>query len=396
MLVTALLLGGPAISSAQAHASSFSDVTETNPAHDAIESLAARQIMTGDSTGNFLPDAVVIRGEAAKTLVKWRGVDTTSVISQFPDVDPMYQPYVDAAFANNWLSGYPDGTFRPNQSLTREQMIAVVIRSLGLEGQANALSDSQIAATLGPFADDTTISGGARAYMALAVRNSLVNGDRQGRLAPLSPVTRAQFSMVLHRAENPLQGESVSAPTVPADQSSASGATFTPEEQAAADFMTSYLFRPHESPITGEMVLQNAAWYGIPALSQLVIMAAETSLGDPNLGGSLARHYNFGCMRYSGTGTVWGSLSSGPVSVAGKQWYSFPDAATGMAAFGRYLKAGVNGWYGPILTQAHPDWERFASVYYGSGVSGFGAYVSRLRTIESSFRSLAAQHGVTL
>ena len=397
MLVTALLLGGPAISSAQAHPSTFTDVTETNPAHVAIESLAARQILTGDSNGNFLPNVFVSRAEAAEALVKWRGLETGSVISQFPDVDSTYLPYVDAAFANGWIGGYPDGTFRPDQSLTREQMIAVVIRSLGLESQAKALTDAQIATTLAPFADDTIISDAARAYMALAVRNKLIGGDQLGRLAPLTAVTRAQLSMVLYRAENPVQDSSVTPSTAAADgQSSASNTTLTPEEQAAADFMTTYLFQPHNSPITGEMVLQNADWYGIPALSQLVIMAAETSLGDPKLGGSLARHYNFGCMRYASTGTAWGMLSDGPVSVAGKQWYSFPDVSTGVTAFGRYLKAGVSGWYVPILSQAHPDWQKFASVYYGSGVSGFGAYVSRLRAIESSFRSMAASHGVSL
>jgi hypothetical protein len=397
LLVSALLLGGPAISSAQAHPSTFTDVAETNPAHVAIEALAARQIVSGDSSGDFLPNTFVTRGEAAKALVKWRGSVTASVISPFSDVDTTYQPYVDAALSNGWISGYPDRTFRPDQPLTREQMIAVVIRALGLESQAKALTEAEIADSLAPFADDTTISDGARAYVALAVRNKLVGGDQQARLLPLAAVTRAQLSMVIYRAENPVQDESVTAPSASAeDQSSASNTTLTPQEQAKADFMTAHLFQPHNSPITGEMVLQNVDWYGIPALSQLVIMAAETSLGDPKLGGALARHYNFGCMRYGGTGSAWGLLSDGPVSVAGKQWYSFPDAPTGMAAFGRYLKAGVNGFYLPILSQTHPDWERFAGVYYGRGVSGFGAYVSRLHTIESSFRSKAADHGVSL
>lgn len=397
LLVSALLLGGPVIDSAQAHPSTFTDVPETNPAHVAIEALAARQIMSGDPSGDFLPNVFVTRGEAAKTLVKWRGNEIASVISPFSDVDTTYQPYVDAALANGWISGYPNGTFRPDQPLTREQMSAVVIRALGLESQAEALTDAQIADTLAPFADDTLISDRARAYMALAVRNKLIGGDQQGRLSPLTSVTRAQLSMVLYRAENPVQDQSAAAPSAVADgQSSASNTTLAPEEQAKADFMTRYLFQPHSSPITGEMVLQNADWYGIPAISQLVIMAAETSLGDPKLGGSLARHYNFGCMRYHGASTAWGLLSNARILVAGKDWYSFPDASTGMTALGRYLKAGVNGWYVSILSQAHPDWERFATVYYGRGVSGFGAYVSRLRTIENRFRSMAADQGVGL
>ncbi|HLA80900.1 MAG TPA: S-layer homology domain-containing protein, partial [Thermoleophilia bacterium] len=393
LLVSALLLGGPAISPAQAHPSSFTDVAETNPAHEAIESLAAEDVVSGDPGGDFLPNAFVSRGEAAKTLVKWQGMETASAISRFSDVDTTYQPYVDAAFASGWVTGYPDGTFRPDRPLTREQMITIVIRSLGLEPQAKALTDWQIASTLGPFLDDIAVSETARPFVALAVRSMLVAGDG-GRLSPLNPVTRAQLAMMLYRAEGGSQQEAkqgsgtpTTVTTIPAStsgdqpsgdpvaggESAEPGIGLTPEEQAQADFMTAYLFRPHNSRITGEMVLQNVDWYGIPALSQLVIMAAETSLGDPKLGGSVARANNFGCLRYHGADTPWGLLSNGRIWAAGKDWYSFSSAAVGMTAFGRYLKAGVDGFYVPILKQAYPDWEEFAAVYYGRGVSGFSA-----------------------
>jgi hypothetical protein len=82
--------------------------------------------------------------------------------------------------------------------------------------------------------------------------------------------------------------------------------------------------------------------------------------------------------------------------VAGKDWYAFPSPQVGMAAFGRYLKAGVDGFYVPILSAKNPDWERFAAVYYGRSVSGFSSYVSRLHTFENRFRSMAAGQGVSL
>jgi hypothetical protein len=397
MLITALILGGPAIGSAQAHPSTFSDVSETNPAHEAIEALAAQGAIAGDSDGNFLPYVSLSRGDAARTLVMWRGAEPVSATSRFSDVDGTYGPYVESALTSGWINGYPDGTFRPGQPLTRQQMIMMVVRSLGLETRANGLSEAQIAATLGSFADDSLISDSARPYVAVAVQMKLVAGDR-GYLHPLDSVTRAQFCLVLYRAQSTGQQDveddlSTDAPVT--DSQSWTAAGLSPQEQALADFMTTYLFRPHDSPVTGEMVLQNQHWYGVPALSQLVIMAAETSLGDPNLGGSLARNYNFGCLRYHGAGTAWGLLSSGRIWVAGKDWYSFPDAATGMAAFGRYLKTGVNGFYLPILNSADPSWEKFAAVYYGRSVSGFGSYVSRLHAIENRFRAMATERGVS-
>lgn len=406
LLATVLLLGGPAIRAAEAQPSTFLDVAETSPAYAAIEFLAGQGIMSGDATGHFFPNDPISRGEAATILVKWRGQEGVSVISQFSDVDAGLQPYVDAALVNGWITGYPDGTFRPDRPLTREQMITMVIRSLGLEPQARALSEWQISATLDRFLDEVAVSQTARPYLALAVRNNLVSGDA-GRLYPLNVVTKAQLAMVVLRAQSGSQAETTSPATIPGEETAPDAQsqdapsqdaviTLTPEDQVRADFMTTYLFQPHNSPITGEMVLHNVDWYGIPALPQLVIMAAETSLGDPALGGSLARHFNFGCMRYHGASTAWGVLANARIWVAGKDWYSFPDAATGMAAFGRYLKVGVNGFYVPILNQPHPDWEAFAAVYYGRGVSGFSAYVSRLRAIESKFRSMAADQGVSL
>jgi hypothetical protein len=385
MLIAAFLFGGLAISSAQAHPSTFTDVSETNPAHAAIEALAAQGVIAGEADGSFLPNTPVSRGLAALTIVRWQKVEPLTTFSAFSDVDPTtYGPYVAAALADGWMNGYPDGTFRPGQSLTRQQMITVIVRSQGLEASALALSQAQITATLGPFVDDSQVSDSARPYVALAVQRKMVSGDN-GYLRPFSPVTRAQLCLVLYRASN-----------ASAQDVAESSSDMSPAEEALAAFMDTYLFEPHHSPITGAMVMQNQHWYGIPALSQLVVMAAETSLGDPTLGGALARNHNFGCLRYHGVGTSWGLLSSGRIWVAGKDWYAFPDAATGMSAFGRYLKTGANGFYLPIMTAADPDWEKFAAVYYGRGVSGFSSYVSRLKAIQNRFREMAAEHGLSL
>ena len=211
--------------------------------------------------------------------------------------------------------------------------------------------------------------------MALAVQWRLFSGDN-GRLNPLSPITRGQFCLVLTRAEV--------------------HAALTSNRQNLAAFMDTYLFAPRHSCITGEMVLQNVEWYGIPAIFQLVILAAETGLGDPVGGGELARRNNFGCLRNHGATTSWGELSDGVVWVAGVDWYSFPSAQIGMMAFGRYLKAGVNGYYLTCFSSGTPDWRRFATVYFGQGVAGFEDYVARLQNYENTYRSMAAEHGLSL
>ena len=408
LAIATLFIAGALAVPAQAQPSSFADVSEANPAHNAIEYLVANSILSGLDSADFAPNAPVDRAKAVKALVTWRGETLSTSSSHFTDVTSADQPYVETALAKGWLEGYPDGTFHPNDALTREQMAILIVRSLGLSDQAAALPGPQIDATLRPFVDGVAATTAARPFLALAVQKGLLSGDGP-RLNPLDPVTRAQFSMVVFRAAGLLDptlaaattsvAESTTTGLAGADSTGADAAApdpIDPQRQALAQFMDQKLFQPHSSVITGEMVLENTDWYDVPVLPQLVIMTAETSLGDPILGGALARRNNFGCMRYAGTNNAWGQLSDGVVRVAGKDWYSFPTPQAGMIAFGRYLKSGVNGFYMSILDSPNPDWHRFAAVYYGSGVSGFSSYVSRLYAIQARFRAQAAASGVSL
>lgn len=161
-----------------------------------------------------------------------------------------------------------------------------------------------------------------------------------------------------------------------------------------AEFLDSQIFGPHGSPITGEMVVNNSEWYGIDILPQLVILAAETSLGDPRLGGSLVESNNFACMRYHGADTKWGQLSDGRTWVAGRDWYSFESPGLGMMAFGRYLKVGLDGFYLRALAGPPYDWPAFAARYYGRNVAGYDRYVRNLYNFERIFRAKAARAGI--
>ncbi|NLE73493.1 MAG: S-layer homology domain-containing protein [Actinobacteria bacterium] len=377
LLLATLILMVTTIAPRPVMASTFPDVSPSNPAYVAIEALAARGVISGTVDGYFKPDSPVTRGQTAKILVGWKKVNPSSSTQiAFRDLDATYVQYVQTAAAQGWMQGYPDGSFKPYTSLTREQMAVVVVRSLGKEADAKALAASQVDSSLRAFSDCGSISSTARPYVAFAVNWGLFSGDKNGRFNPTNAITRAQFCLVLYRADQRV--------------------SLTANRAALAAFMDTHLFKPRNSPITGEMVLQNTEWYGIPPIVQLVIMTAETGLGDPKSGGELARHNNFGCLRYHGANTVWGELSDGKIWVAGADWYSFPTPQIGMVAFGRYLKVGMNGHYLRCLTAGPPDWRSFAEVYYGQNVSGFEGYVVKLKEYEDKYRAMAAQHGLTL
>ena len=170
--------------------------------------------------------------------------------------------------------------------------------------------------------------------------------------------------------------------------------TTTADAVTVSQFMDSQLFKPHKSPITGAMVVNNSKWYGIDVLAQLVVLAAETSFGDPKLGGELARQNNFGCLRYGSAPTKWGALADGKVTVGGKTWYTFPTAQVGMAAFGRFLKIGQGGVLKKALDQSPYDWAAFGKAYYGQ-CAGLDDYVARLQRLEATLRAKAEAFGVS-
>jgi hypothetical protein len=153
---------------------------------------------------------------------------------------------------------------------------------------------------------------------------------------------------------------------------------------------------PHHSEITGEMVLNVWRWYGIPPHVLLTIMAAETSLGDPVLGGRLISEdsHNYGCMRAFDATSKWGVLADGAITVAGKGWFTFPSMQVGMCALGRLLKVGPStqpGYY--LRCFKASDWSAFAAVYYGRGVAGYSTYVRNLEQLDAKFKVTARANG---
>jgi len=197
----ALLLGvfGP-VAPAQAQGQGFPDVSPSFPAYDAICFLSGAGIISGYKDGTFRPGDTLKRAQATKMLVIWREVPPVQDKSTFPDVDDLYRPYVEAACAQGWISGFPSGRFKPYDPLTRQQMAIIMVRVMGWEKDALAQSSSQVRETLSAFSDWQTISETARPYVAMAVSKGLFAGS-DGCYMPSEGITRAQFCLVVMRAE---------------------------------------------------------------------------------------------------------------------------------------------------------------------------------------------------
>ena len=109
---------------------SFSDVSEGNWYYDAVMTLASYKVISGYPDGTFGPDQSVSRAEFVTMLVRIFGTEEGD--TSFSDVpaDSWAAPYVYAAAAKGWVQGYGDGTFCPYNGITRAEAVVVVNRVL--------------------------------------------------------------------------------------------------------------------------------------------------------------------------------------------------------------------------------------------------------------------------
>jgi hypothetical protein len=110
----------------------FSDVPPSHPFYCYIETAFAHGIISGYSDGTFRPFNNVTRGQLSKIVVLAEGWANSCTTQHFSDVPPSHPffCYVETAFAHGIISGYADGTFRPENSATRGQISKIVYQAV--------------------------------------------------------------------------------------------------------------------------------------------------------------------------------------------------------------------------------------------------------------------------
>lgn len=109
----------------------FADLSKDLWYNKAVASMAQGGYVTGYEDGNFYGDNAITRAEMVAMVTRFAAAKTGAV--NFADVDGSYWAHdaIATAVANNWVSGYPDSTFRPDQYITRAESMAIINRVLG-------------------------------------------------------------------------------------------------------------------------------------------------------------------------------------------------------------------------------------------------------------------------
>lgn len=111
----------------------FSDVSADKWYNNAVSTLCHMGVLGGYSDGTFRPNAPITRAEFAKIAVSFAQTNGSAVYSYFTDVKTTdwFAPYVTAAKDSSLIEGYSDGSFKPENRITRAEACAIVNRVLG-------------------------------------------------------------------------------------------------------------------------------------------------------------------------------------------------------------------------------------------------------------------------
>ena len=174
----------------------FTDVVSGSWYYDSVAYVYEQGLMGGTGEGRFSPDLTTSRAMIVTILYRLEGSPAVSGGASFADVTAgqWYSDGVAWASANGIVTGYSNGSFGPDDTITREQMAAILYRYARYKGY-----DLSAQAALDGYADAAQVSAYAADAMKWAVGSGLITGTSGTTLSPAGSATRAQAAVILAR-----------------------------------------------------------------------------------------------------------------------------------------------------------------------------------------------------
>lgn len=175
----------------------FTDVDTAKWYHLSVDYVLTHKMMNGVSSRAFAPNANLTRGMLVQILYNLEG-KSKGTAANFSDVqaDAWYAEAVGWAASNKVVTGYADGTFRPNAAVTREQAAAILYRYAQSKGIDVSVGENT---NILSYVDVQQASEYAIPALQWAVGAGVLNGKNGGRLAPTGTATRAEIAAIMQR-----------------------------------------------------------------------------------------------------------------------------------------------------------------------------------------------------
>lgn len=177
--------------STQTSASTFNDMKDAAWAENAVNKLAEKKLVAGYEDGSFRPNDLLTREAFVKMLVAASGIYDETAECDFDDVpkDAWYYKYVASAVKKGIVSGISDTEFGTGRNITRQDMAALAYKAFGAPDKKR---DSVA------FADGDDISAYASKAVNALYEGEIISGMGDNKFEPFGTATRAQGAVVIY------------------------------------------------------------------------------------------------------------------------------------------------------------------------------------------------------
>lgn len=168
----------------------FSDVPASYWASDVINKLSGQGYINGYPDGSFRPDNSISRAEFATVLVKAFKLPAASGKVFDDTANHWAKDHIAAAYAAGIVSGYSENSFGPDDLITREQMAVMIVKAAKIEAATEEIT----------FTDGDAASAWSKDALAAAAQAKIMQGYPDGTFAPQNKATRAEAVTVIANA----------------------------------------------------------------------------------------------------------------------------------------------------------------------------------------------------
>ncbi|MFC3803962.1 DUF5057 domain-containing protein [Cohnella sp. GCM10012308] len=171
-------------------------------AEASVNNMGSRLVVNGDGDGRFNPDADITRAEIAAIMVRGLGLRPEPGNVPFTDVigSEWYADFISTAADFGLIAGYEDGSFRPQNKITRQEAMTMMVRAMQMTGLKEQLAESdRLTNTLTSFKDADDVAAWAEEGAILSVASRVINGRTMELLEPRAYITRAEVVAMVHR-----------------------------------------------------------------------------------------------------------------------------------------------------------------------------------------------------
>lgn len=192
LFTTILALASPFMSLA----ATFSDVPESNPDYKAIEYLKAQGFISGYPDGTFKPAQIVNRAEAIKIILSAKGIATKdATTTSFKDVaaSDWFAKYVETAKALAIVNGNPDGTFAPARNVNKVELLKMLL----LAYEVKFVNYQPPVKPL--YADTPDSKQWYISYLDFAKNVNIISPDSNNNINPSKDLTRGEVASIVYK-----------------------------------------------------------------------------------------------------------------------------------------------------------------------------------------------------